>query len=38
MYKHYSGDNGFTGGDFTGSKTYVDGKQDEFGLFGQFRF
>lgn len=37
-YKHYKGHNGFSGGDFTDSTLYADGKQDEFGLYGQFRF
>lgn len=38
IYKRYNGDNGFTGGDFIDSAVYADGKQDEFGLYGQFRF
>ena len=38
VYKRYNGDNGFASGDFKGSSSYVDGSQDEFGLFGQFRF
>jgi hypothetical protein len=38
IYKHYKGDNGFSGGDFTDSAAYANGKQDEFGLYGQFRF
>ena len=37
-YKHYKGHNGFSAGDFTDSSLYADGKQDEFGLYGQFRF
>ncbi len=38
IYKHYKGDNGFSGGDFTDSALYANGKQDEVGLYGQFRF
>jgi hypothetical protein len=41
VYKHYTGDNGFTGGDLkTASVNNVNtiSARDEFGLFGQFRW
>ena len=38
VYKRYNGDYGFANGDFVNSSSYISGKQDEFGLFGQFRF
>jgi hypothetical protein len=41
MYKHYTGDNGFTGGDLkTASINNINtiSARDEFGLFGQFRW
>lgn len=37
MYKRYDADNSFKGGDFSYG-SFVEGKRDEFGLFGQFRF
>ncbi|MFO1260088.1 MAG: hypothetical protein U1E68_03285 [Sphingomonadaceae bacterium] len=40
MYKHYTGENGFTGGDLKTASIAPDteSKRDEFGLFGQFRW